>query len=155
MSSFGTGPYLLAAALCQRAQQDQYGALNIINVLEQLYVSADDPNAPEIMPTFRFQANLIIALASGTLIGERTLTVVPVEPAGERLEPVSQVVEFKGEDHRVTMISNLSMDITQEGVYWFDVLLDDQPVTRIPLRIRYERGYAQPWAGTGTGTEQS
>ncbi len=145
MASSG-GPYLLMAVLCQTAQQDQYGSFSVINVLEQLVAGTNDPNAPEKMPTFRFQGHLAVQIAAGDASGSHRLSVVPVQPSGERLDAVSQRIQFKGIDHRATFISNVSMDIEEEGVYWFDVTLDDRIVTRIPLRIRYERQYVEPWS---------
>ncbi|HUZ00384.1 MAG TPA: hypothetical protein VMU89_08530 [Thermomicrobiaceae bacterium] len=138
-------PHLLMAVLCQRAQQDQYGSFSVINVLEQLVAGTDDPNAPEEMPTFRLQANLVLVFASGDARGERTVTVTAVEPDGQRLAPVEQSISLLGEDHRATIISNLSLDIAKTGVYWFDVTLNQRPITRIPLRIGYERRSTQPW----------
>jgi hypothetical protein len=140
------GPYLLMAVLCERAQQDQYGSFSVMNVLEQLVAGTDSPEAPEKMPTFRFQGSLAIQFASGKAAGNHTLSVIPVEPTGARLDAVSQVIQLKGEDHRATFVSNVSMDITDEGVYWFEVSLDRRVVTRIPLKIRYERSYVQPWS---------
>jgi len=140
------GPYLLMAVLCERAQQDQYGSFSVMNVLEQLVAGTDSPDAPEKMPTFRFQGSLAISFASGKATGNHTLSVIPVEPSGSRLDAVSQVIQLKGEDHRATFVSNVSMDITDEGVYWFEVSLDRRVVTRIPLKIRYERSYVQPWS---------
>src|SRR6185312_10905474 len=145
MASSG-GPYLLMAVLCERAQQDQYGSFSVMNVLEQLVAGTDSPDAPEAMPTFRFQGSLAVSFASGDANGDHTLSIVPVEPSGERLETVSQVIHLRGEDHRATFVSNVSMDITAEGVYWFEVSLDMRVVTRIPLKIRYERSYVQPWS---------
>lgn len=142
-------PHLLMAVLCQRAQQDQYGSFSVINILEQLVVGTDDPDAPETMPPFRIQSNLVVAFASGSDRGTHTVTIVPVQPDGERLEPVSQHIRLDGDDHRATVVSNLSIDITQTGVYWFDVLLDERPVTRIPLRIGYERRRLPSWVGSG------
>jgi hypothetical protein len=46
---------------------------------------------------------------------------------------------FEGEDRGVNLILNLNIVVDQEGVYWFNVLLEDQFVTRIPLRIFYQR----------------
>lgn len=140
------GPYLLMAVLCENAQQDQYGSFSVINVLEQLVAGTNDPNAPEKMPTFRFQGHLAVQFAAGNASGMHTLSIVPVQPSGERLDPVTQKIQFKGIDHRATFISNVSIDIEEEGVYWFNVALDDRVVTRIPLRIRYERNYVEPWS---------
>jgi hypothetical protein len=140
------GPYLLMAVLCQSARQDQYGSFSVVNVLEQLVAGTNDPNAPETMPTFRFQGDLAISFASGDAAGTHRLSVVPIQPSGARLEPVAQRIDLKGGDHRATFISNVSLDITEEGVYWFDVRLDERPVTRIPLRVGYERHYVEPWS---------
>lgn len=140
------GPYLLMAVLCQTAQQDQYGSFSVLNVLEQLVAGTNDPNAPVKMPTFRFQGHLAIQFAAGNSTGTHKLSVVPMQPSGERLDAVTQRIQFKGPDHRATFISNVSMDISEEGLYWFDVSFDDIIVTRIPLRVRYERQYVEPWS---------
>lgn len=141
----GRGPHLLVAAICQRAQQDQYGSFSLINLLEHLVAGSDDPNAPEQMPPFRIDANLVVVFVSGDAVGDRTVTVVAEQPNGERLPPVSQRITLRGGDQRATIVSDLSLDIDQTGVYWFEVYLDDDLVTRIPLRIGYERGPRQPW----------
>lgn len=140
-----TEPYLLVAVICQRAQQDQYGSFSIINVLEQLVAGSDDPNAPEQMPSFRLDANLVIVFASGSQEGQRTVTVVAEQPDGTRLQPVDQRILLRGGDQRATIVSDLSLDISQTGVYWFDVFLEGRLVTRIPLRIGYERQGRHPW----------
>lgn len=97
------------------------------------------------MPGFRFDADLVIIFASGDAIGERTVTVIAEAPNGERLPPVDQAIILRGEDYRSTIVSSLSLDITQVGVYWFEVQLDGRQVTRIPIRVGYERGPREPW----------
>jgi hypothetical protein len=139
------GPYLLMAVLCQRADQDQYGSFNIINVLEQLVVGSDDPSAPEQFPGFLLESQLVVSLASGARRGDGMITIEPLDPELNRLEPVSQSVHFSGEDHRVTIVSSVSLDVEHTGLYWFNVLLDGQSLTWIPLRISYHRAYQEPW----------
>ncbi|TVR77012.1 MAG: hypothetical protein EA415_00525 [Sphaerobacteraceae bacterium] len=139
------GPYLLMAVLCQRADQDQYGSFNVINVLEQLVVGSDDPGAPEEFPGFRLESQLVVSLASGEFRGDAVISIVPTDPALKKLEAVSQEVRFSGEDHRVTIVSNVSLDVEHTGVYWFNVLLDDKSICWIPLRIGYHRGHQEPW----------
>ncbi len=139
------GPYLLMAVLCQRADQDQYGSFNVINVLEQLVVGSDDPDAPVEFPGFRLEAQLVVSLASGERLGDGTITIEPTDPALNRLEAVSQDVRFSGEDHRVTIVSNVSLDVEHTGVYWFNILLDSEILSRVPLRIGYQRGHQEPW----------
>lgn len=139
------GPYLLMAVLCQKADQDQYGSFNIINVLEQLVVGSDEPDAPVEFPGFRLESQLVVSLASGDHRGDSVITIEPTDPKLNRLEAVSQEVRFSGEDHRVTIVSNVSLDVEHTGVYWFNVMLDGASVSWIPLRIGYHRGHQEPW----------
>ena len=139
------GPHLLMAVLCQKADQDQYGSLNVINVLEQLVVGSDDPNAPAEFPGFRLESQLVVQIASGNKRGDASVTIQPIDPVLNRLDAVSQEVRFSGEDHRITIVSNVSLDVEHTGVYWFNVALDGKVLTRIPLRIGYHRGHQEPW----------
>jgi hypothetical protein len=138
-------PYLLLAAICQNAQQDQYGSFSLINILEHLVAGSDDPHAPEEMPPFRLTASLVVAFASGEARGDRVVTITAIEPNGERLAPFKQTITLLGGDHRATIVSDLSLDIGKTGVYWFEVALDARVVTRIPLHIGYERRANRPW----------
>ena len=52
---------------------------------------------------------------------------------------VAPNVVFEGEDRGTNLILTLNIVVDQEGVYWFDVLLEDELLTRIPLRILYQR----------------
>lgn len=141
----GKGPYLLMAVLCQRADQDQYGSFNIINILEQLIVGSDDPDAPAEFPGFRLEAQLVVSLASGERRGDGVISIEPIDPALKSLEPVSQDIRFSGEDHRVTIVSSVSLDVEHTGVYWFSVKLDGETISWVPLRIGYQRGHQEPW----------
>lgn len=48
-------------------------------------------------------------------------------------------VFFEGQDRGVNVVLNINFAAEEEGIYWFDVLLHEQLVTRIPLRILYQR----------------
>ena len=48
-------------------------------------------------------------------------------------------VHFEGEDRGTNVIYAATLNVEQEGLYWFDVLLDDELLTRMPLRILYQR----------------
>ena len=137
------GPYLLAALLCERAYQNEYGAFNIDGVIEELVVQANVPRAPKDMPPFRLEGFAVIAFAAGVARGAYRVTLVPIRPNGERLEPVSQQISFDSDESRYTAVYNLSLDVTEPGLYWFDVLLNERLVSRIPVRIRYNRNVLQ------------
>ena len=46
---------------------------------------------------------------------------------------------FEGEERGVQIFVNLNMQVTEEGLYWFDVLLEGATITRVPLRVIYQR----------------
>lgn len=49
-------------------------------------------------------------------------------------------VLFEGEERGVNIFLNLNFQPKEEeGLYWFDVLLEGTVVTRIPLRVLYQR----------------
>ena len=84
VEAVGTGgPFVQLAVLCEHAQQDQYGSLSVLNVLEQLVAGSSDPKAPDVMPEFRFQADLVVAFASGTVSGDIIFQVPTGDHAAE------------------------------------------------------------------------
>ena len=60
-------------------------------------------------------------------------------PSGLKLPDQLLPVLFEGDDRGVNLIIAFNMVIDQEGVYWFDVMLDERLLTRVPLRILYQR----------------
>ena len=46
---------------------------------------------------------------------------------------------MEGEERGFNNIVNMVFTFTMEGLYWFNVYLDDALLTRIPLRIKYNR----------------
>jgi len=46
---------------------------------------------------------------------------------------------FEGSDRGVNLILNLRFDAKEQGLYWFNVYLEDQRFTRVPLRLIYQR----------------
>ena len=49
-------------------------------------------------------------------------------------------VNFEGDDDRgINIVANINFAVQEEGLYWFTVLLENQSVTRVPLRILYQR----------------
>ena len=48
-------------------------------------------------------------------------------------------VLFEGEDRGVSAVFQIVMPVRHEGLYWFDIVLNDtQHLTRVPLRIVYQ-----------------
>ena len=43
-----------------------------------------------------------------------------------------------GKDHGQNLIVNMTLGIEEDGLYWFDVIFDDEVLTKIPLMVAQE-----------------
>ena len=67
------------------------------------------------------------------------LKIQPTAPSGKELPPLEFSVLFEGDERGLNLVFPVQMLLEEEGLYWFDVTVDDQPLTRIPLRLLYQR----------------
>ncbi len=139
MTTESSGPYLVAALLCEKVLQEKNEVVSLIRIVDRFMVTVSALGSPENMPTIPINLTAFVSLKSGGARGRYTIKWRAETPSGikepEQLFPVL----FEGEDRGVNLILNLNMVVDQEGLYWFDVLLEDQLLTRIPLRIVYQR----------------
>ena len=134
-----TGPYLTAALICEKVLQEKDDVASIIRIVDRIVVTANASNSPEVMPTTTINLNILISLKSGKARGRHTVRLRTEAPSGLKLPDQLLPVLFEGEDRGANLIINANMAVDQEGVYWFDVFLEERLLTRIPLRILYQR----------------
>jgi len=139
MSGETGGPYVQVAVLCEKVLQEKDGAVSIIRIVDRFTVMVAGPAAPDEMPPGTIHTNLVVTLKSGFLKGRQNLRIVPTTPSGKRLSELSTGVLLEGDDRGVNAIFDLRLPVNEEGLYWFDVQLDEQLLTRIPLRLVYQR----------------
>ncbi len=133
------GPYLAAAFLCEKILQEKDEIVSIIRIVDRVTVTVPDVTSPETLPPVPLSLSAFISLKSGNAKGRHTIKWTAETPSGIKLPEQLLPALFEGEDKGVNLILALNMIIDQEGVYWFDVLLEDQLLTRIPLRVLYQR----------------
>ncbi len=131
-------PYELAC-FCQQVIEDKSGVLSLIRIIDTITHTVSDPQAPDEMPGFTYQLTLVISLKSGAARGRNSLTIKPELPTGEVKEPLNFTVHFEGEERGSNIIITINFLFQYEGLYWFEVWLEDTKLTAIPLRIRYNR----------------
>jgi len=137
---YETGPYLVAAVLCERVIQENDGVLTFIRIIDKITATAAGPSpvVPDRMPPVPVNLTLAIVLRPGEARGRHRVTVRPEAPSGQRLPEVELPVTFAGSaDTGANLLVNLNMIAQEEGLYWFDTLLNDDLLTRTPLRIEY------------------
>lgn len=132
-------PYLSTAVICEKVLQEKDDAVSLIRIVDRISVTVSSLGSPENMPPIPVNLTAFISLKSGGARGRHTVKWQTETPSGLKLPEQLFPVLFEGEDRGVNLILNLNLIADQEGVYWFDVLLEDRLFTRIPLRIVYQR----------------
>jgi hypothetical protein len=136
MAEQGIRPYVQIAAICQAALQEANGFISIIRVIDRLPV----PGRTEQMPPFPLhQLCLAVVLKSGEMSGKYTLKIIPETPSGKRLPAVEMPALFERDERGVALVMPLGIIAEEEGLYWFDVTIEQDVLTRIPLRVMYQK----------------
>ena len=125
-------PYLTAALLCERVLQEVNGTLSAIRIIDKVEFEAR--NLPAGMKP-SIQLTGLVSLKSGPAVGEFTLSVRAINPKGESKELYSGPIKLLGNDNGGNLILMLTLAIENEGLHWFDVLVDGEILSRIPLML--------------------
>lgn len=134
------GPFLAAALLCERVLTEQDGVISLIRIVDRLTHTVVGPQAPPEMPPVRISWQLVLIFKSGAARGRAEVVLRLEAPSGLRIPQQTVLpVFFEGEDRGVQLVAGLDLELTQEGLYWIDVLLEDRLMTRVPLRVIYQR----------------
>jgi hypothetical protein len=131
-------PYLTAALLCDKVLVEANGTVSIIRLADRAsYQALPNGNILGLPEGARpvFSLSGFIALKSGPVTGEHVVRVVVENPKGRRTEIQSFNVPFMGKDAGNNLVLNMVMGIELDGLHWFDVMFDDDVLTRIPLVI--------------------
>jgi hypothetical protein len=132
----GTGPHLTAAALCEKVLQETDGIVSLIRIFDRLTLNAVGAGpAPGDLLKPAANMTLFISFKSGSARGKATVAIRVERPDGLMRDVMTGPVLFEGEERGVNVVLALVLQFELEGLYWFHVLLDEQLVTRIPLRI--------------------
>lgn len=141
-----TGPYLKAAVLCENVIEDKQGVLSLIRIVDRFVHTAVGADAPLEMPPFAVSAHLVIMLVSGEARGQNELQISINKPDGLTSGLTTVPVLWEGVDRGVNVNLQLSMVMTMQGLYWIEIRLESELLTRVPLRVVY--GRMSPGPGT-------
>jgi hypothetical protein len=139
MTTESSGPYLVAALLCEKVLQEKDETISVIRMIDRITLTVSTLGSPETIPSTIINLSALISLKSGSARGKGIVKLRVETPSGLKLPDQLLPVLFEGDDRGVNLIVAFNMVIDQEGVYWFDVLLEEQLLTRVPLRILYQR----------------
>lgn len=131
------GPFLAAAFFCENILEDKDGTLSAIRIVDRVTQQATGPGAPKDMPPLTVTLWMLVVLRSGKARGRRTISLRPEGPSGRQAPPMELSVHFEGEERGQNFRTQIGFVAEDEGLYWFDVLLEDELLTRVPLRVVY------------------
>lgn len=133
-------PFLTVGALCERVLQEKDGILSAIRLVDRIQVVAEIDAASEQMPAVPINLQALICLKTGPARGKRTVKVVAHTPNGSIVpSPEEFTALFSDETPGVNFVIDLMFGVNLEGWYWFDVVVGDDIITRMPLQVMYIR----------------
>ncbi len=132
------GPYLIMAVLCEKALQERDGVLSVIRVVERITITPP-PGAPEQMPPANLNFAFVVSIRAGMVQGQMNLRMVLTTPTGTDNQMGSIPVLLEGQDRGVNLVTNLNLIVGEQGLYWISGYLEEQLLTKVPLRIMYQR----------------
>ena len=137
--SFVDGPYIQAAVFCNDVIQEKSGPLSLIRIVDTVIHTAQGPNPPEELQPFVYQFYLVVMLKAGRALGRSNLRIIPSLPDGTQEKSLEFTVHFESGEKGHNIIANMTYQFKQEGLYWFDVDLEGEKLTSMPLRVKYNR----------------
>jgi hypothetical protein len=142
------GPYLQSALLCEKVLDEKDGVLSAIRIVDRVTQTVVGASPSAQVPATTLNLVALLGLKSGEARGRHTLKIVLEHPSGLKGPELSQSVLFEGEDRGQNVIIPLALELSAEGLYWFDVYLEDTLLTRMPLRMVPQ--YVHKSTGGGT-----
>jgi hypothetical protein len=150
------GPFLQAALLCEKVLLEPDGVATVIRIIDQITVQPllvgspspeaaqlDSPGAEESAPAPSpppsvLPVSLVVIFKSGNAPGNYLLAVVLQTPDGRERPLPSQEIELTAAPHGGAQhVHQLNLVVREPGDYRFDVSLNGQFVTSVPLRVDF------------------
>ncbi len=129
-------PWVQIAAFCQNAIiEANTGALSVIKITDSVGVAG---MAPEMQPQ-PIQLTMAIILKSDQMVGQYHVRIRVTSPQGTQTLGQEILFVFEGGPRGVQTILPVGMIATEPGLYWFDIMIENDVITRVPLTVLYQR----------------
>jgi Family of unknown function (DUF6941) len=138
---------LAVAVFCEHVLREQDEVMSVIRIVNRFNLVAREP-APEKMPPSPLQLTAFFSFYSEQT-ATRTLRISAASPAGKRFAADNTLPFEADKIQNVTL--KFQMTAEEPGLYWFDVSIDGELMTRMPLHIAYARQAES--SGSGGGNE--
>jgi hypothetical protein len=128
--------YLHVATFCEKILREADGVSTIVRLIDRFNVQGtEDEMQPIVLPFM-----IYISFKSGFMRGKQKISLRPKSPKGEDLPAMDFPVLFEGDDDRGPAIGfQVNWPAQEEGLFWWDLYLNDELITRMPLRVTYQQ----------------
>jgi hypothetical protein len=130
-------PWVQVAAFVNVAMQEgpPGGWVSLIRISDRIFVTG----TTDEMPPSTVQTTMVVMLKAGNMRGSAAVKIRPMTPSKKELPGIEVPVLFEGEERGVNITVPVVMVVKEQGLYWFDVFVEGQLFTRIPLRVIYQK----------------
>lgn len=133
------GPHVQLAAFCEKVLQEGDGVLSLIRVIDRVILTTNAAGAPAELPEGGVvSARLVVSLKADDAQGRYPIIIRAQAPSGAYLPDQSFDATFERDERGVNLLLDMALPAV-EGLYWFEILVDEKLLTRVPLRIMYQR----------------
>ena len=130
------GPWVGAATFCDRLLLEEEGFYSIIRMVDSVTADPAQPSAAGVPAPMQLDLILFIMLRSGVKPSHSQLRVRRNAPNGTAGMTPSQMVDLPGDGMSVPIQISFHLDFDMPGRYWFDIMLDDLIMSRVPLLVK-------------------
>ena len=138
------GPFIAAAVLCQGVSEESDGVFSVTRIVDEIRLALS-PDAPEDYPSKDKPIEiplwaLVIIRKGDARVGKHKLRLVVEQPNGKVREAFKTDVEMPEYPNGTTTVrAKMLMKLHSSGVFWIDVILGRQRLTRMALNLKIDR----------------
>jgi len=134
----GEKPYLAAAFFCEKILYEKDDVLSAVRLVDTFFVTLP-PNLPEeATPVIQLTALIGFKQAAPSDKPEKhQLQILMHAPSGPKSLQAAPDILFKPNEQAAgaNIVLHIATNAKEFGLYWTDVLLDGELVTRIPFKL--------------------
>ncbi len=129
--------FLQMALFCEKVLREADGVMSMIRIVDRFTVNGATPEMPPQVLPFMI---VISFQGRDSCEANKSIAIRPKSPTGVDLPAMEFPVLFEGDaDRGMALAFPVQWVPPEEGLFWWDVYLNQELVTRMPLRVIYQR----------------
>ena len=126
-------PMVVAAIFCEKVLAEADKVLSAIRIVDRVFATAlwTEGQPPTVTLT------MMVLLKGNGYRGKAKLQVIANAPNGDQGSVLANEIEFPEKPNEgANVLATLGITAKMEGVYWFEILVNDRVAMRTPLDVQ-------------------